>query len=263
MKLFEKTSQIENGIISVSKRHIDGIFYEHSHDFFEIEYIIKGSGKYFIDGKEYPIHDKMLFFMSPSNFHAIENCNAEIINIMFSCNLCDSCTLFNLFSPNTDSAIQFSDKDSILIEQLLFEILSSKQTDYQLQFLRCLLYKLSSIFTKRYDKTITHIQSAIVYLLENFRSNITLESTAKYVNLAPAYLSTLFSEETGMNFKVYLDNLRFDYALKLLSFTNMSILEICTESGFCDYANFTRRFKKKYNCTPSEYRNQCKGCIKS
>ena len=256
MKLFEKTSQIENGTISVSRKHIDGVFYEHSHDFFEIEYILKGSGKYFIDGKEYSIHDKMLFFISPSNFHAVEKCNADIINIMFSCNLCDSNTLFNLFSPDTDSAIQFSDHDSILIEQLLFEILSSTRTDYQIQFLRCILYKLSSVFTKHQDKTITHIQSAIVYLLENFRLNITLESTAKYVNLAPSYLSTLFSEQTGLNFKSYLDNLRFDYALKLLSFTNMSILEICTESGFYDYANFTRRFKKKFNCTPSEYRLQ-------
>ena len=256
MKLLEKTSQIENGIISASKKHFDGAFYEHSHEFFEIEYILKGNGKYFINGKDYPIHDKMLFFMSPSDFHAIENCNAEIINVMFSCNLCDSHTLFSLFSPNTDSAIQFSEKDSILIEQLLFEILSSENTDYQIQFLRCILYKLASVSTKNHDKTITHVQSAIVYLLENFRLNITLESTAKHLNLAPAYLSKLFSEQTGINFKVYLDNLRFDYALKLLSFTNMSVLEICNESGFYDYANFTRRFKKKFNCTPSGYRNQ-------
>lgn len=256
MKLLEKTSQIENGMISASRKHFGGAFYEHSHEFFEIEYIIKGSGKYFINGKEYPIHDKMLFFISPSDFHAIENCNAEIINVMFSCNLCDSHTLFNLFSPDTNSAIQFSEKESILIEQLLFEILASEKTDYQIQFLRCVLYKLSSLFTSHQDKTITHVQSAIVYLLENFRMNVTLESTARYVNLAPAYLSTLFSEQTGMNFKVYLDNLRFDYAMKLLSFTNMSVLEICNESGFYDYANFTRRFKKKFNCTPSEYRNR-------
>lgn len=258
MELLEKNDQIENGIISASRKHIKGDFSEHGHEFFEIEYIISGSGTYFIDGKSYPIRDKMLFFMSPSNFHAIENCNAEIINVMFSCNLCDTNSLYCLFSPNKVTATSFSHNDIILIETLLKEITESNDINYTVQFLRCILYKLSKLITDdKNDSTFhsnSHIQSAIIYILENFRTNITLNDVANYTKLAPAYLSTLFSKETGFNFKKYIDNIKFDYAIKLLKFTNMSITEVCSTSGFSDYTNFTRRFKIIYGCTPSEYR---------
>lgn len=256
MEIFGKTEEIKNGIISSSKKHIDGSFSEHGHEFFEIEYIIKGNGAYYVDGKEYQIEDRMLFFISPSNFHSIKECDADIINVMFSCELCDSRALFVLFASGKNPVVHFSDKESVLIEQLLLEITASSETDYQLQFLRCVLYKLSSVIKGESQKTASHIQSAIIYILENFRSNLTLEGAARYVGLVPAYLSSLFQREMGINFKTYLDNLRFDYVVKLLLFTNHSILEICSESGFSDYSNFTRRFKKRYGCTPKEFRDK-------
>ena len=254
MELLKKTREIQNGMICASKKHIKGDFPSHGHDFFEIEYIISGSGTYFIDGKSYPIHNNMLFFMSPSDFHAIKDCDAEIINVMFSCNLCDTNLLYCLFSANKVSSVHFSDDDSILIEKLLEEITENNEISYTISFLQCILYKLSKLNTNKKKGSTSHIQSAIVYIMENFRSNITLKDTANYTKLAPAYLSALFSKEIGTNFKVYLDNIRFDYAIKLLKFTTMSILEVCTKSGFSDYTNFTRRFKSKYGFTPLEYR---------
>ena len=173
---------------------------------------------------------------------------------MFSCNLCDTNLLYCLFSANEVSSIQFSDNNSILIEKLLEEITENNEIDYTIPFLQCILYKLSKLNTDKKKSYASHIQSAIVYIMENFRTNITLKDTANYTKLAPAYLSSLFSKEIGTNFKVYLDNIRFDYAIKLLKFTTMSILEVCSKSGFSDYTNFTRRFKAKYGFTPLEYR---------
>lgn len=258
MKFLETENLIKNGIISASKKRIKGNYLEHGHKFFEIEYVLSGCGTYYIDGKPYPIQKKTLFFMSPSNFHAIQNCDAEIINVMFSCNLCDTNSLYCLFAPDKVSATSFSYEDSILIEKLLNEITESNEINYMVQFLRCMLYKLSKLMAdKKNDNTscaTSHIQSAIIYILENFRENITLSDTAKHTKLAPAYLSTLFIKETGTNFKTYLDQIRFDYATKLLKFTTMSISEVCTTSGFSDYTNFTRRFKNKYGTTPSKHR---------
>ena len=257
MKLFKKDQEINNGIMNAGKKHITGNFPEHGHEFFEIEYILNGTGTYTVDGTAYPIRKNMLFFISPANFHAVSDCEADLINIMFSCDLCDPSTLFRLYAPEAASAVCFSDTDGLLAERLFSEILTSPDLDYAVQFLRCILYKIASLLPK--DKNCmagSHIQTAIIYILENFRSNASLSHTAPYVGLAPAYLSNLFLKETGINFKVYLDNLRFDYAARLLLFTSMSISEICTDSGFTDYANFTRRFKIKYGCTPAAYRRQ-------
>lgn len=258
MELLEKKLKIQNGIVSAVRKHISGDVSEHGHDFFEIEYIIRGTGTYFLDGTPYPIQEGMLFFMSPSNFHSIKDCDAEIINVMFSWELCDANSLYCLFSPDAVPVTKFFRDDSIFVEKLLQEITESDEINYTVQFLRCLLYKLTKLKTDNrndtFSRSASHVQSAIIYILENFRSNISLKDTAKYTNLAPAYLSTLFLENTGSNFKEYLDNIRFDYVVKLLRFTTKPITEVCTTSGFSDYTNFSRRFKARYNCTPSEYR---------
>jgi len=262
MKLLEKESQIKNGIISAEKKHIAGDFAEHGHKFFEMEYIISGSGTYIIDGREYSLCERRLFLMSPSDFHSIKSCDAEIINVMFSCDLCDTSSFYRIFAPKKTAALDFTYEDSVLIEKLLLEIAGSRETEYMIQFLRSALYKCSNLieheksFSDEY--THTYVQKTIVYILENFSKGITLSDAARHIKLAPAYLSALFAKETGTNFKNYLDNIRFEYTMKLLKFTNMPVLAVCSESGFSDYTNFVRRFKDKYGFTPSEYRKKHK-----
>ena len=57
-----------------------------------------------------------------------------------------------------------------------------------------------------------------------------------------------------ISFSMYLDNIRFSYAKNLLCFTDYPILEIAQTSGFADYTNFVRRFKKINGLTPTEFR---------
>ena len=254
MILLRKNDEIKDKIISASKKHIKGDFFEHGHDFFEIEYILSGSGTYIVNGKTYPIKKNMIFFISPSDFHSLKNCDTDIINVMFPCSICDTQALFGLFSPNTMTFSQLCENDIVLIEQLFNEILSCTDLNYKVQFLRCLLYKITTLLPKEKSNICSHIQSSIIFITENFKKEITLYKTAKIIGLAPAYFSNLFKKETGINFKNYLDNIRFDYVIKLLTFTDMSISDICYESGFCDYSNFNRRFKKKYRLTPLQYR---------
>lgn len=64
----------------------------------------------------------------------------------------------------------------------------------------------------------------------------------------------IFKKELGITFKQYLNKLQFDYAAKLLKFSNMNISEICYESGFKDYANFERHFKSHFKITPTKYK---------
>ena len=261
MKLYKKNKFIENGFVSAAQKHINGDFSEHRHDFFEIEFIIDGTGTYIIDGIPYTIGKNMLFLMSPAEIHAIKSCDAEIINVMFSCQLCSATSLFSLFNPSSARVMQFSDCDASLILGLLYEIISSKTIDYSEAFLNCLLYKMVSENHIHESKNNTYIQTAIIHILENFHTNLTLSKTAEHLGLAPAYFSSLFQKELGIGFKEYLDNIRFEHALKLLIFTGMSVCEICGLAGFADYTNFARRFKKKYHCTPTGYRKINKSYI--
>ena len=62
MDFFGKKQLIKNGIIYAEYKKISESIPTHIHDVFEIEYIIKGTGTYIVDGEEYEIHDNMLFY---------------------------------------------------------------------------------------------------------------------------------------------------------------------------------------------------------
>lgn len=258
MKVFSKQKFIENGRLSAQRKRYSGRGSEHSHDFFELEYILEGSGDYTINGGRHPIEPGMLFFLSPADLHSLNTEGVELYNVMFPCSFFDSDLLFSLFTPGTAAALKLSPEDRCLMEQLLAEVAGSNDAEYALQFLRCCLLKLSTLLSPEKSRPDSHIRAAIVYILENFRSGITLQQTAEQIGLTPTYLSALFQSETGKNFKSYVDDLRFDHAAKLLRATHLPVSEICAAAGFNDYANFSRRFRKKYDCSPGEYRESCK-----
>ena len=68
------------------------------------------------------------------------------------------------------------------------------------------------------------------------------------------YISQLFKSEIGVNFLVYLTNIRMENAKKLLLSTPLSVAEVAERSGYGDYRVFTKAFKKSEGVTPSQYR---------
>lgn len=255
IKRLAKQQEIESGYINIKKKHIYGNFSTHWHEFFEAEFILSGSGKYIIDGKEYDIKKGMLFLMSPINFHELKDSDAEIINLKFSDSICSRSVLFPITGGTVENAIEFSGKSYELLACLFEELLSAKNDAvYASSILDCLLLKAVRS-SKNPDKSqLTYVRSAMLYLLNNFRSAPTLSDAAAHVGLSPAYLSSIFSSETGTGFKEYLNSIRFEYAKKLLMYSDMSISEVCYESGFDDYSNFLRGFKERFAETPMQFK---------
>ena len=69
-------------------------------------------------------------------------------------------------------------------------------------------------------------------------------------------LSVLFKEYTNTPLSQYITEIKMKYATKLLKRTNMNILHISTFLGYDSIASFNRNFKKYFNTTPSDYRNE-------
>ena len=61
----------------------------------------------------------------------------------------------------------------------------------------------------------------------------------------------------GITFKKYINEIKLDFASKALKNNReMSVSDICYESGFESLPHFHREFKKKFNCTPLEFREK-------
>lgn len=104
---------------------------------------------------------------------------------------------------------------------------------------------------------VNSIQQAIDYIEEHYLdSDLSIKQVAENIHLNPSYLSTLFKKETGETFTGYVTKLKLQKARVLLRNTDMKISEICQTVGFDDSTYFSSVFKKHFQISPSEFRQQ-------
>lgn len=254
IKRFYGEQHILNGEISIEKKRIKGSHPLHWHDFFEIEFFLSGTGIYKVDGVEYNIKKGSLFFMSPINFHELDQVEGEIINIMFFPKVCNQTALYSVTGENDVSSVNFSGSDFDFIKLTMEEIIKAKDSLYISTLLDAILYKMASVKPMKVNTEMSKIQTAMLYIRNNFKDNISLADVAEYAGLSAAYLSSIFSKKTGMTLKEYINSLRYNYAKKLIIHSKMDLFEICYESGFNDYSSFYRGYKKRFNISPKNER---------
>ena len=104
---------------------------------------------------------------------------------------------------------------------------------------------------KQDERTITGITK---YLQEHLEEEMSLAILSEEFHLNAQYISQLFKNEIGVNFRTYLTNIRMEKAKKLLLSTALSVAEVAERSGYGDYRVFTMVFKKNEGITPSQFR---------
>ncbi|WP_312029462.1 AraC family transcriptional regulator [Paenibacillus sedimenti] len=97
------------------------------------------------------------------------------------------------------------------------------------------------------------VETAMVYLQNNYMKEISLDSCADYAGTNTVALSKAFKQVTGKNFIDYLTELRIEKAKELLRDTDLKINDIAEKAGY-QPSYFNRIFKKQEGVTPSQYR---------
>ena len=103
------------------------------------------------------------------------------------------------------------------------------------------------------------IKVAIEYIGKNYMNQIALSDIARETRLSESHLSSLFKAETGINFLQYLNAVRINAAIRLLSSSSMNVSEIARSTGFPNPGYFTKIFRRFMGKTPTEYRNELPG----
>ncbi|MDK8192025.1 AraC family transcriptional regulator [Paenibacillus sp. UMB7766-LJ446] len=102
------------------------------------------------------------------------------------------------------------------------------------------------------------VERTMLFIDENYRNELSLESCADAERMTPYALSKAFKQVSGMNFIDYLTRVRMDAAKQLLRETTMKINDIAGAVGY-QHSYFNRIFKKQEGLTPSQYRDQWLG----
>ena len=99
------------------------------------------------------------------------------------------------------------------------------------------------------------INLALVYIQNNFSSNITAEDLAKESAYSIFHFHRIFKEVTGINVNKYIQNTRLEKAANTLLYNQHKTIQmIALDSGFSTSTGFTQAFKKMFLMTPKDWR---------
>lgn len=125
--------------------------------------------------------------------------------------------------------------------------------------------KLEQTITSLFEELLENIQAKtkktdlsvadelMNFIHENFHRDLSLTDLADHFNLSSSYVSTVFKEQTGENFKEYLNMYRVKKAKEILSVQEVKISQVASMVGFNNVNTFIRIFKKYVGLSPGQY----------
>lgn len=134
---------------------------------------------------------------------------------------------------------------------LLMEALSAIGTCSNLTYLSSIGFKQDLVEAEN-----DRINTIYDYSIRNFRNKIQLEEIAAMANISPNSFCRYFKSRTRKTFSQFLIELRVGHACKLLIENNLSIKQICYESGFNNFTSFHKYFKMITGKSPLTYQKE-------
>lgn len=238
----------------------------HSHEFYEVEIVLSGTGEQLINGKKYRYRRGSVWIMTPADFHEY-SCEGEIevFGIYFSEKLLPRSVFDKIFSKNYSRFINLTEEKIEDVRNLMENIGSAMHYDdysretLMKKLIECVFITIMSEVGEM-DETAEKAPFLLArrYIEIHFRENPSLEEVARVIGKSPVYFSKYFYLNAGMYYTDYLNRQKINCAKFLLSESNMTATEICYEAGFSSFSNFIRVFKKEEEITPTEYRKKQK-----
>jgi AraC-like DNA-binding protein len=134
---------------------------------------------------------------------------------------------------------------------LILELLSLLDTISQSQELEMLATRI--LEHNPSEKETERLNSIYNYSAKHFKRKIKIEEVAEVANLSPNSFCRYFKNRTRKNFSHFLNEIRVEYACKLIKENQFQVTQICYEAGFNNFPNFNNAFKKITGKTPLQF----------
>ena len=250
----------------------------HKHNHYEIYLLLNGEVNFYLEEHGYHMEKGSIVFIRPDVFHRLEYLNpvdSERVNIHIKSwyfktlntshtNLADviskrgngAYVSFLLSQPQMDEILKKSCEleRSLHWEQFGDDILSE-----------CLLKEILLILNKlpgnhkllqKPDICVPRLVSDMIsYISENLTEDLSVNALAATFHRNGQYLSRRFRAFMGVPLQQYILHKRVDLARKYLE-DGGTLPQICMDSGFRDYANFSKLFTKYVGMAPKQYQMQ-------
>lgn len=195
----------------------------------------------------------------------------------FALQIAETCKIYNIDIPN-DVAVLGVDNDQLICNisdpplssvvldvenggyraaKLLHQLINKEVTEHMDVVINPIRIECRQS-TEKYAVSDKSIQTVLKHIETNYIYPISINDLTKLVPLSRRVLEKKFKSETGISIYQYIQKYRIDQFASLLVTTNKPLNEIAMLTGFDDYKNVFRIFKKYKTLTPVQYRKQYK-----
>jgi AraC-like DNA-binding protein len=239
-----------------------------THQFSEIQCIIRGSFHVNIDGETVVAKAGDIVVITPFRVHGVKA--AEPKSKLWICAvsndfLSDFVTNEVSFAPAA-KFVYTPPKE--LFEYVKLNMIDTHETVVSLEDNRPMFCKIKAVMYAVFENYLSAVPQSpvevknyalatlLLYLNEHFKEDLTRKSVCEAIGYNQSYISHCIEILPNMNFRKLLNSLRVEYAKKLLSSTDYSILKIALECGFQNDRTFYRAFYEIEEISPGDYRKK-------
>lgn len=249
----------------------------HKHDGYEIYLFISGNVKMYIEQTCYQLTPGDMAIVNPSELHrscCLDSSPYERIGINIKPSVFDSlktsstnlASCFYSHAHGKHNMIHLDEDEMASYIGMSDDLIAaSRSSDYgsdllSYSYLIRLLIYVNSLYMKSSNDGFENLMPKMImdtmdYINDHLTEKISLDDLAAELNYNGNYLSNRFKEHTGLTLRSYILSKRIDLAKSLL-LAGQSVSDTCLMSGFNDYANFIRNFKRQVGMSPGRYKKE-------
>ena len=256
-----------------SPYHLDYCGYEHCKSGYSfgpyirssylLHIVIHGKGTYCVDGKTYSISKGQLFLISPGitttyqadieepwGYYWIGFSGYQATYILKQMGFTEA---MPVISMNDLSPLIECIERMFLSDKITFANELQRTAELLTFFTHVINSRPQNQLTARHSKS-EYAEMAMRYISNNFSRKIQISELADHIGVDRSYLSKSFHTEYQMSPQEYLVRLRMQQAATLLENPDHPISYIAMKCGYPDALAFTKIFRQRMGCSPSQYR---------
>lgn len=232
-------------------RNKDAHILFHQHEYYELVYYCRGTGKGCVGGREYAFSGGTFVLIPPYAEHEEYSfADAEILCVGF----CMDEALDFRQLMDTQGVVGRIAKD--IIRE------AAEQPPYYKEMILIkaeeMLLAMKRLENVRAQYSIRNFEYVINYIAQNYHEKIMMKSMAEQMHISYDYFQHRFKEIQGESPRQFLVRKRVEAAERMLSDEELSCTEIAYRCGFSNSAQFSAMFRRERGVTPQQYRQRNK-----
>jgi AraC-like DNA-binding protein len=224
-------------------------------DGYDITFVVKGKGRFTVDGKAHDLNPGDLLFLTDRSEkqaatfpHDLMHCYSINFNSLYPASKIKiNMPMLNHIGLRQDIIDLFQDLCASWAEQQNGYVMRSRA------LLMLILHRLLEILVLDVNSAAGdyRINRVISTISAHYMDKLTVKELAEQIHLDESYFGRLFKKETGMTVNQFINKVRVQNAEALLQSGEYKVYEAAEQCGFSDVVHFYKSFRGIKGFSPS------------